>query len=200
MKESKYNDNELVYMIQQGDEESFRLLLELYQPKIYRIIRQNCTYQMQSSHQEKDLLQVAAQALFRAVFDYREHFGIRFSTFSSRVIRNALIDYQRLQYRRDPSFHYDMLALDAPIQKDGNAIVLDQIPSMRIEENGAFQIYLSSLKQKEQELKKQLKPLEYEIYRLRNEGYTYAQIAKKVQVNRKKVENTLAKIRRLYFK
>ena len=40
MKESKYNDNELVYMIQQGDEESFRLLLELYQPKIYRIIRQ----------------------------------------------------------------------------------------------------------------------------------------------------------------
>ena len=49
-------------------------------------------------------------------------------------------------------------------------------------------------------LKKHLSSVEYEIYRLRNLGYTYPQIAERVKVNRKKVENTLRKIRRMMEK
>ena len=113
MKENSYNENELVYMVRQGDERSLQLLLELYRPRICSIIRKNCTYQLQLRHQEKDLQQIAAQALFRAVFDYREHHGIRFSTFAANVIRNALIDYQRAQYRRDLSSAQPGLYLSA---------------------------------------------------------------------------------------
>ncbi len=200
MEERDYNENELIYMIQQGDEYSLQLLLESYRSKIAMIIRQSCTYQMQMRNQEKDLQQVAAQALYRSIFDYRDSFGIRFSTFSSSVIRNALIDYQRQQYRRDFSMHHDLLALDAPIQKEGSTAMIDQIPSARVEEDGAFQIYIAALKQQEIDLQKRLNSLEYDIYRLRNEGYSYAQIAEKMGVNLKKVENTLAKIRRLFRK
>ena len=55
MKENSYNENELVYMVRQGDERSLQLLLELYRPRIRSIIRKNCTYQLQLRHQEKDL-------------------------------------------------------------------------------------------------------------------------------------------------
>ena len=192
MKENSYNENELVYMVRQGDERSLQLLLELYRPRIRSIIRKNCTYQLQLRHQEKDLQQIAAQALFRAVFDYREHHGIRFSTFAANVI-----DYQRAQYRRDFSLHHDLLALDAPVLGNRYGTLADQLPNPRIEENGSYQIYLSALKQQESILKKHLSSVEYEIYRLRNLGYTYPQIAQRTQVNAKKVENTLAKIRRL---
>lgn len=197
MKERSYNENELVYMIQQGDEESFRLLLELYQPKIRAIIRQTCTYQLQVRNPKKDLQQIASQALFRAVFEYQERFHIRFSTYCARVIRNALIDYQRSQYRRDLAMRYDMVHLDAPLQGEEGATMLEQMPSLRVEENGAFQIYVMAAKQREEWLKRQLKPLEYEIYCLRCQGDAYAQIAKRCSVSVKKVENTLAKIRRL---
>ena len=193
MKENSYNENELVYMVRQGDERSLQLLLELYRPRIRSIIRKNCTYQLQLRHQEKDLQQIAAQALFRAVFDYREHHGIRFSTFAANVIRNALIDYQRAQYRRDFSLHHDLLALDAPVLGNRYGTLADQLPNPRIED-------LSALKQQESLLKKHLSSVEYEIYRLRNLGYTYPQIAERVKVNRKKVENTLRKIRRMMEK
>lgn len=200
MEERDYNENELIYMIQQGDEYSLQLLLESYRSKITMIIRQSCTYQMQMRNQEKDLQQVAVQALYRSIFDYRDQFGIRFSTFSSSVIRNALIDYQRQQYRRDFSLHHELLALDAPIQKEGSTTMIEQIPSTRVEEDGAFQIYIAALKQQETDLQKRLNSIEYDIYQMRNEGYSYAQIAEKMGVNVKKVENTLAKIRRLFRK
>ena len=200
MKENSYNENELVYMVRQGDERSLQLLLELYRPRIRSIIRKNCTYQLQLRHQEKDLQQIAAQALFRAVFDYREHHGIRFSTFAANVIRNALIDYQRAQYRRAFYLPPHLLALDAPVGGNRYGTLADQLPNPRIEENGSYQIYLSALKQQESMLKKHLSSVEYEIYRLRNLGYTYPQIAERVKVNRKKVENTLRKIRRMMEK
>ena len=50
-----YNEYELVYMIQQGDEHSIQLLLRQYQAKISAIIRQNCTYQVMVRHYEGDL-------------------------------------------------------------------------------------------------------------------------------------------------
>ena len=34
MKQNSYNENELVYMVRQGDERSLQLLLELYRPRI----------------------------------------------------------------------------------------------------------------------------------------------------------------------
>ena len=87
--------------------------------------------------------------------------------------------------------------MDAPVLGNRSGTLADQLPNPRIEENGSYQIYLSALKQQESMLKKHLSSVEYEIYRLRNLGYTYPQIAQRTQVNAKKVENTLAKIRRL---
>ena len=93
-----------------------------------------------------------------------------------------------------------LLALDAPVLGNRYGTLADQLPNPRIEENGSYQIYLSALKQQESMLKKHLSSVEYEIYRLRNLGYTYPQIAERVKVNRKKVENTLRKIRRMMEK
>lgn len=197
MREKEYNEHELVYMIQQGDEQSFHILLNLYKPKIRAIIRQNCTYQMTVRNQDIDLFQIGAQALFRAVFEFRENKGIRFTTFSASVIRNALIDFQRSQYRKDLAMNHEVIQLDGPTRIEGAGTVLDQIASQRVEENGAFQIYLAALENAERLLKKRLNEKEYQIYELRNKGYTYREIASMTDVNCKKVENTLTKIRRL---
>ena len=63
MKENSYNENELVYMVRQGDERSLQLLLELYRPRIRSIIRKNCTYQLQLRHQEKEKWTVSVSSI-----------------------------------------------------------------------------------------------------------------------------------------
>lgn len=93
--------------------------------------------------------------------------------------------------------NHEMIQLDGPTRIEGAGTVLDQIASQRVEENGAFQIYLAALENAEQLLKKRLNEKEYQIYELRNKGYTYREIASMTDVNCKKVENTLTKIRRL---
>lgn len=198
MRESeRYNEYELVYMILQGDEHSLQLLLHQYQPKINAIIKQNCTYQVMIRHHEGDLHQVAAAALMRAVLEYREKKGISFSTFSGKVIRNAVIDYQRSLYRKDFSLTHEVLHLDAAIHAEGTIVLLDLIESQRVEENGAFSIYRVTMEMQEEELRKSISELEYQIFCLRREGYSYREIAQRVNVTEKKVENTLMKLRRM---
>lgn len=192
------SDYELIYMIQQGDESSISLLLDKYERKIAAIIRSACTYRFLLRHHEADLFQIASQALLKAVFEFRPELGISFATFSSRVMRNAVIDYQRAQIRKDPTLQADALYLDAPCgSENGETRLVDVIAAPRVEEDGAFQIYLASLEWMQKELKSCLRPQEYQIYRLRQQGYSYPEIARLTHTNRKKVENTLAKARRL---
>ena len=73
--------------------------------------------------------QVAAAALMRAVLEYREEKGISFSTFSGKVIRNTVIDYQRSLYRKDFSLTHEVLHLDAAIHAEGTIVLLDLIES-----------------------------------------------------------------------
>lgn len=144
MRESeRYNEYELVYMILQGDEHSLQLLLHQYQPKINAIIKQNCTYQVMIRHHEGDLHQVAAAALMRAVLEYREEKGISFSTFSGKVIRNAVIDYQRSLYRKDFSLTHEVLHLDAAIHAEGTIVLLDLIESQQSRKTARFRFIAS---------------------------------------------------------
>lgn len=148
-------------------------------------------------HHEGDLHQVAAAALMRAVLEYWEEKGISFSTFSGKVIRNAVIDYQRSLYRKDFSLTHEVLHLDAAIHAEGTIVLLDLIESQRVEENGAFSIYRVTMEMQEEELRKSISELEYQIFCLRREGYSYREIAQRVNVTEKKVENTLMKLRRM---
>lgn len=192
-----YNEYELVYMIQQGDEHSLQLLLRQYQPKISAIIRQNCTYQVMARHYEGDLYQIAAAALLRSVFEYREEKEASFSTFSASVIKNAIIDYERALYRKDFSLTHDVLHLDAAINKEGSRNLMDAVESPRVEEDGAFSIYRISMEMKESKLRRQISDQEYQIFCMKREGYSYREIAQRTHVTPKKVENTLRKVRRL---
>ena len=175
-----YNEYELVYMIQQGDEHSIQLLLRQYQAKISAIIRQNCTYQVMVRHYEGDLYQIAAAALLRSVFEYREE-----------------KEYERALYRKDFSLTHDVLHLDAAINKEGSRNLMDAVESPRVEEDGAFSIYRISMEMKESKLRRQISDLEYQIFCMKREGYSYREIAQRTHVTPKKVENTLRKVRRL---
>ena len=75
--------------------------------------------------------------------------------------------------------------------------LLDLIESQRVEENGAFSIYRVTMEMQEEELRKSISELEYQIFCLRREGYSYREIAQRVNVTEKKVENTLMKLRRM---
>ena len=83
------------------------------------------------------------------------------------------------------------------IHAEGTIVLLDLIESQRVEENGAFSIYRVTMEMQEEELRKSISELEYQIFCLRREGYSYREIAQRVNVTEKKVENTLMKLRRM---
>ena len=92
---------------------------------------------------------------------------------------------------------HEVLHLDAAIHAEGTIVLLDLIESQRVEENGAFSIYRVTMEMQEEELRKSISELEYQIFCLRREGYSYREIAQRVNVTEKKVENTLMKLRRM---
>ena len=90
-----------------------------------------------------------------------------------------------------------MLHLDAAINKEGSRNLMDAVESPRVEEDGAFSIYRISMEMKESKLRRQISDLEYQIFCMKREGYSYREIAQRTHVTPKKVENTLRKVRRL---
>ena len=77
-------------------------------------------------------------------------------------------------------------------------MLLDLIESQRVEENGAFSISRVTMEmQAGRAAQRASASWQYQRFRLRREGYSYREIAQRVNVTEKKVENTLMKLRRM---
>lgn len=97
----KYNDNELIYMVQENDEDSTNLLLKKYSPIIYKLSHEYYNMYNGFVYEFEDFYQEALGAFYKAISSYNSSKGILFYTFVVVCIRRALSSFGRTIYSND---------------------------------------------------------------------------------------------------
>ena len=91
----KYNDNELIYMVQENDEYSNDILFKKYYPIILKLSNEYYNKYTGLVYEFDDFYQEALSAFYRALSNYDCSKGVLFYTFVIICIRRALSSFGR---------------------------------------------------------------------------------------------------------
>ena len=160
-----------------GDQEAFALLAHRMMPLIHAQIH-SCRC---DGVEDEDLAQEALMGLLAAVRTYREDGGAAFTTYATACIRNRLLTVAR---RRNPWAGREQSLEDSDDLPD---TVID--PALHLQEREELNGLLARL----QTL---LTPLEYRVLLLRLGDSSYAEIAARLGITAKAVDNAIQRIRR----
>ena len=189
------NDYELLYLIHQKVEIAEHELVEKYKRVIWMLI-QSCLNRYHPRGVEKeDLYQESLIALMEAVRSYREDYNAPFYSFVSLCVERYIKTYLRKYNSQSTRQFYHCLSLDMMIADAENLYLHDVIPD---EKSG--QSYLSLYENELEEFMNQKHDMfsikEKQIFYLKIQGYSYDEIASRMNCNAKQVDNTIQKIKR----
>lgn len=173
----KLNDDEIVVSIREGNYEMLQVIIDRYYPTMYAYIKKYCP-----SDYAEDALQEATLALYSAVkeFDSKK---ASFSTFATLCIKRALISVLKNRQRKK----------DIPQE-----LLLSIEDTDLIDSNSPEKIFFDreDYKSLADTIKLELSSLEYEVLQLYLSGERYSDIAVKLNIPEKSVDNSLARIRK----
>jgi len=176
---SDMTDLTLLWEIRAGSEQAFARLAERYDPVLRRLV-DPWSY---SSVDRDDLYQEALLGLLTATQTFREDGGASFSTYVRTCARHRVISaVRRSRWREEVSLPDDE---DASGGLPAGQAGPEQTVLERDEEQRLFR-----------QLKERLTPLEYEVLCEHLAGYSYKEIAARLHVPCKSVDNALQRIRR----
>jgi RNA polymerase sigma factor (sigma-70 family) len=171
MKYRDLNDHEIIYLIVEGDEDAFTLMVEKYKPLIHRII-----YHFRLGYIFDDVYQESVMTLHKSVFSYDPSFNKTFT-------RYLELNLTRL-----------MVTQIHKLKRHSEAIYLHEKPLAyrfhAISQNSPYyEIYLA-------DIRKALTKLEYESFILREmKRMTIKSIAKQLDCGVHQVYNALHRAR-----
>lgn len=182
------NDNELLYLIDENNEEAMTEIIERYTPKIHKVISKYKDKGLQVGLDISDLYQEGLIGLMEAIKTFDREKDASFKTFATILIEREIIDmirsYNRIKYKTL-----------------NNAISLDNFSYSEtanlynlIEDNNTPEIALIE-DEEIKETKKILTDYELKVYELKIDGKTNAEISKILNKDQKSIDNTLNRIR-----
>lgn len=192
MQIEEFNDNELIYMIRQRNEKAFSFLVNKYQVETRRWLRHILRTYPRYQDQE-DFYQIALLKLHESIDDYKAEQS-SFHNYYFKVLKHTTVDMIRSMNTYKHIQDKYTISLDMFVQEgDTNYCLVDliekEIPAEEEEQE-------EHMKENVLYTQKQLTPLEVDILSLRTLGYSYDMIAEKLNISKKKVDNTLCKIRK----
>ena len=179
----KYNDYELIYMIKE-DEEALEVLIKKYEPLFLKLSYSFFRKYKNCDLDKDDIMQYLKITLCRAVDKYDPGEDILFYTYLLACLRKVLYSLSRRQQAMPECFNYMMIE---------NYENLDEFVSDSfVGDDYSDYEFNSSVVQ----FKHSLPPLEAQVFELRYNGFSYKEIASLLEINTKKVDNVLIKIRK----
>ena len=93
--EYRVNDNELIYMIREGDDFAVKRLFEKYRPLVNSIANSFYVFSKRLGIEFSDLMQEGYIGLYNAYSSFNEFGDVKFYTYALTCIRNHLNTYCR---------------------------------------------------------------------------------------------------------
>ena len=174
------NDEELIYMIRENDEEAWKIMMEKYEPLLqYLAFYYQKTYGATTSIDYEDLLQEMRITLYKTIKIYKTDKNNRFYPYLSTSLKNTCNDYYKRRYKR-----YQKELLVSDISK--YELCEDQDPLL----STYYDYYITELLK---EFNNQLNAEDSAIFLLKLSSMKYQDIAKILDINTKKVDNSIFK-------
>ncbi len=161
-----------------GDDEAYAVVARRMAPLMHRCVQSFAACGIDID----DLEQEASLGLLAAVRAYRPDGGATFTTFATTCMRNRLISVTRRHGARTQ-------AEESLIEDDMPVIDHAADPARQMLEREA-------VTQLQEELKERLTPLEYRVLLARLSDLSYDEIATRLAVSKKTVDNAVQRLRR----
>lgn len=108
----EYNDYELIYMVNEKNEDAYSVLYEKYQPLLKKYASHYYQAYRKYGVEYEDLCQEAYLAFDRAVRYYQEESETLFYTFLCITVRSKILNYVKGLQTKKRSLYIDSLSLD----------------------------------------------------------------------------------------
>ncbi len=193
MKQEKYNDYELLYLIEKGDEEAYRILRDKYRPI--------CLYFCKEYYKEKesmvvsyeDYLSICDTALLKAVKSFDERQNVTFYTY----FLVCLITSLKLVKRKTRQKKNRLLLEHSPYDYEIEDYYQDTYHTYEIkEQDPAYLLEVTNLEKNLKQHLYQMDPFASHILELRMNGFQYKEIADLLNTTLNTVTKSLKQSRR----
>lgn len=160
----KYNDNELIYMVQENDENSVSILLNKYKPILLKISNEYYRKYNGNIYEFDDFYQESLIAFYKALHMYDDNRNALFYTYVVMCVRRALSSFGRIVFNsRNTTDNIDISELEYSIED------INENPKVRDSFNGLESIIRDVLVSLSLESSS--------ILELRINGFTYKEIS-----------------------
>lgn len=186
---SDHNVYELLYLARCADEEALRLLIEQFKPLFYKTYKQLKDYYQWVDYD--DAYEAMIMGLYSAVTHYREDKNTAFSSFATLCITREMRNFVKKMCNKNQGFK--AVPLDSYLKDVENLKLSDMV--LKDEYNDPESLLNSKflLENIDRVLKDDN---DRSILHLRMEGYSYLEIASRLGISKKDVDNSLQRIRK----
>lgn len=191
-----YDDFEYGYMICQKNEDAFTTVLNNYRGML--ISKANrCVAQHQLIGMDRDdVLQECYLAFYDALFSYKEHLNVGLAYYIVLCVDSRIRGILRRNSGKSYSLLNPNLSLDMAISEDETLYLGDSVTSTPFNSDPSFMSdYYDAVKVRDCVLD-MMPEIDSDIYRLRQIGYSYAEISEIYNITPKHVDNTIQKVKK----
>ena len=190
-----FNDYELLYLIEENNDQAQDILYQKYLPILRRLTLKYYRSLKEFGVTYDDLFQEAYLTFLQTIKLFNEKEDTLFYTYLGINVCSKLSNYARITTSQKNLFYTNMLSLDFRLSPDDNNTLADCIedyeqedPEMLLEYNDTLQLL--------QKFNLELKPLQSQIFELLCGGFNNRDIATLLDINVKEVSNAIYRIRK----
>ena len=189
------NDYELLYLIEENNDDAHYILYQKYLPLIKSLTTKYYYNLKRYGVEYEDLFQEAYLAFLRTVKFFDENENTLFYTFLRININSKLLNYVRFVTSQKNIFYTNMLSLNSPLSCDSNNTLADCIMDDRQKDPSILMEYDYILTRLEM-FNLDLSPLHSQMFELLCGGFDNKDIASLLDLNIKEVRNAIYRIRK----
>lgn len=191
------NDNELLFMVEESNEESFKILIEKYKYIVKSIVKKYLPRTEYSGLDEKDLQQEGLIGLIQAIKSFDKDRDVLFYTYATVCIESRIKSVLRSENRQKNKNLNSSISLDMLFNDEYNlydVLVDDSIdPSKQLIDKEEQEELIKNLK-------KSLTDFEKNVFDLKLSGLSNTEISLILEKEKRSIENSLARIKIKYKK
>lgn len=192
MEESTYTDEQLIEMLRGGDEDAERQLYERYKQTVRS--RAHTYFLIGADHE--DLVQEGMIGLYKAVLEYDPEREASFRGFADLCITRQILTAIKRATRKKHAPLNTYVSLNQPLfEEGGDQTLFDTMQNLRVVDPEEQLIGQEEYDRIQQYLRDNLSSLEQTVLGLYLNGFSYQQIAQRLERPPKSIDNALQRIK-----
>lgn len=196
---SGHSDEELIQLIHQSEQVTQALLAtDTLMERYKEMVRSKARTYFLIGADRDDVIQEGMIGLYKAVMDFRMDKASNFRAFAELCVTRQIVSAVRVSSRLKHSPLNNYVSLDRPVndEEGKETTMMDLLP----DPNGRSPEEILTGDEEKQRLESQineeLSPMEKKVLQLFLQGLDYIQIAEKLEIKPKSVDNALQRVKR----